>query len=102
MALPGTDAGLGRGRGLHPGDPKDFTTDCAGVSIAGVTCQHGTTSAGLEIDASLPLSFSGNTASGSRQFTLPYGDVTGDDIDVHCDELRRSADEHVPAGQASM
>ena len=82
----GRTQGWGAVEGYTQAIPKDFTTDCAGVAIAGVTCQYGTTSAGLEIDASVPLSFSGNTASGSRQFTLPYGDVTGYYIAVYCDE----------------
>ena len=82
----GRTQGWGAVEGYTQAIPKDFTTTCAGVAIAGVTCQYGTTSAGLEIDASVPLSFSGNTASGSRQFALPYGDVTGYYINVYCDE----------------
>jgi hypothetical protein len=82
----GRTQGWGAVEGYTQAIPKDFTTDCAGVSISGVTCQYGMTSAGLEIHASVPLSFSGNTASGSRQFTLAYGDVAGYYINVYCDE----------------
>ena len=82
----GRTQGWGAVEGYTQAIPKDFTTDCAGVSLAGVTCQYGTTSAGLEIDASVPLSFSGNTASGTREFALPYGDVRGYYISVYCDE----------------
>jgi hypothetical protein len=65
---------------------KVIDGDCAGVAAAGVVCRYGMVSAGLEIDASVPLSFSGNTASGTREFALPYGDVRGYHIEVYCDE----------------
>jgi len=65
---------------------KGIDGDCAGAAAAGVVCRYGTVSAGLEIDASVPLSFSGNAASGTREFALPYGDVRGYHIEVYCDE----------------
>ena len=66
--------------------PKSIDGGCGAVAVAGVICESGMVSAGLEIDASVPLPFSGNTASGSREFALPYGDVAGYHIEVYCDE----------------
>ena len=82
----GRTQGWGAVEGYTQSIPKSFITGCGAVSIAGVICESGRTSAGLEIDASVPLPFSGNTASGSRQFVLPYGDVAGYYITVYCDE----------------
>jgi len=65
---------------------KGIDGDCGGVAVAGVVCKYGMVSAGLEIDASVPLQFSGNTASGTREFALTYGDVRGYHIEVYCDE----------------
>lgn len=82
----GRTQGWGAVEGYTQSIPKSFINLCAGVSIPGVICESGRSAAGLEIDASVPLSFSGNTASGSRQFALPYGDVAGYYINVYCDE----------------
>jgi hypothetical protein len=59
---------------------------CAATMPAGVVCTYGFSSAGLEIDASVPVPFSGNQAGGSRTFVLDYGDVRGYSLDVYCDE----------------
>lgn len=59
---------------------------CAGVALAGILCTYGMASAGLEIGESVPLSFSGNTATGSRGFALAYGDVRGYFFAVYCDQ----------------
>ena len=82
----GRTQGWGAVEGYTQAIPKSFITGCAGVSIAGVICEYGRVSVGLEIDASVPLPFAGNTASGTREFNLPYGDVGGYYITVYCDE----------------
>ncbi|HJS46776.1 MAG TPA: hypothetical protein VJ773_02190 [Gemmatimonadales bacterium] len=64
---------------------KTITGGCSGTMPAGVSCQYGTSSAGLEITASTPVPFNGNLAGGSRQFLLDYGDVRGYAFDVLCD-----------------
>jgi len=59
---------------------------CAGVALTGILCTYGMASSGLEISESEPLSFSGNSATGSRRFALPYGDVRGYFFAVYCDQ----------------
>jgi hypothetical protein len=65
---------------------KSVAGDCAGTMPVGVSCQYGTSSLGLEIEASAPMPFSGNGAGGGRTFILPYGDVRGYAFDVICSE----------------
>lgn len=65
---------------------KTITGGCSGTMPAGVSCQYGTSSAGLEILTSAPLPFAGNGASGGREFLLDYGDVRGYAFDVLCDQ----------------
>ena len=60
---------------------------CAGVALSGILCTYGMASSGLEISESEPLSFSGNSATGSRRFALPYGDVRGYFFAVYCDQV---------------
>lgn len=64
---------------------KSITGGCSGTMPAGVSCEYGTSSAGLEITASTPVPFNGNLAGGSRQFLLDYGDVRGYAFNVYCD-----------------
>jgi hypothetical protein len=86
LLFQGRSRGWGAVAGYTQSIEKGIVGDCAGAGAAGVVCRYGTVSAGLEIGASVPLSFSGNTASGTREFALPYGDVRGYHIEVYCDE----------------
>jgi hypothetical protein len=86
LLFQGRTRGWGAVSGYTQVIEKAIAGDCAGAAVAGVVCRYGMVSAGLEIDASVPLSFSGNAASGTREFALPYGDVRGYHIEVYCDE----------------
>ena len=66
---------------------KSQDSECTGVAVTGIVCHYGIASSGLEILESVPLQFSGNGATGSREFVLPYGDVRGYSIDVYCDQV---------------
>jgi hypothetical protein len=65
---------------------KSVAGPCAGTMPSGVSCQYGTSSAGLEILTSAPLPFAGNGASGGREFLLDYGYVRCYAFDVLCDQ----------------
>lgn len=83
LFFQGRSRGWGAVDGYMQVIPKEITP-CTSA-IPGIVCHEGTVSLGLEILASAPLQFSGNQASGSRQFVLEYGDVQGYYIAVYCD-----------------
>lgn len=66
---------------------KSQDNECTGFAVTGIVCHYGIASSGLEILESVPLQFSGNGATGSREFVLPYHDVRGYSIDVYCDQV---------------
>jgi hypothetical protein len=66
---------------------KSLDNECTGFAVSGMACHWGIASSGLEILESVPLQFSGNGATGSREFVLPYHDMRGYSIDVYCDQV---------------
>lgn len=83
LFFQGRRRGWGAADGYMQVIPKEVIP--CGATIPGITCLQGEISVGLEILESVPLQFSGNQASGSREFVLEYGEVQGYAIAVYCD-----------------